>query len=69
MTGCGLFGIKVPFLSTQQSDNALYVCNAILEEAALFIVVLEDEEGTAAGRGKERYPSPLPPHCYFIVLL
>ena len=69
MTGCVLFGIKVTFLSTQQSDNALYVCNAILEEAALFIVVLEDEKGTAAGgEGKRDILPHSPPTAVLLYL-
>ena len=62
MTGCGRLGIKVLLLSNQQSNNALYVCDSILEKADLILEVLEEEEGEVegGGGGRDMIPPSLP---------
>ena len=68
MTGCGRLGIKVLLLSNQQSNNSLYVCDAILEKADLILEVLEEEEeGEVEGGGGGR--DMIPPSLTTTVLL
>ena len=63
MARCGRFGTNMLVLSKQQRDNALYVCDAISEEADLILAVSEEEEeeGAETGGGRKDTLTPYPP--------